>query len=185
VAKIVRQPTTVLYPLPAVLVSCGIGSHANIITLAWAGTVCSNPPMVGLGVRPDRHSHRLIKDVGEFVVNLPRAGQVRMVDHCGMVSGRDEDKWKACGFTPISGSEVQVPLIAECPVNIECRLRQTISLGTHDFFIGEVVSIQMDEDVLNDRGRLDVAETDPFAYLNGDYRRVGESLGKFGFSKRR
>jgi flavin reductase (DIM6/NTAB) family NADH-FMN oxidoreductase RutF len=185
VAKIIRKPTTTLYPLPTVLVSCGTGSQANIITLAWAGTLCSNPPLVGLGVRPARHSHELIKGVGEFVVNVPRADQVRLVDHCGLVSGRDEDKWKACGFTPISAAEVQVPLIAECPVNIECRLRQTISLGSHDFFIGEVVSIQMDEGVLDDRGRLDVAATEPFAYLNGEYRRVGELLGTFGFSKRR
>ena len=101
-AKIIRKPTTALYPLPAVLVSCGTGSRANIITLAWVGTLCSNPPLVGLGVRPSRHSHELIMDVGEFVVNLPRADQVRLVDHCGMVSGRDEDKWAACGFTPIS-----------------------------------------------------------------------------------
>ncbi|MGD2176542.1 MAG: flavin reductase family protein, partial [Anaerolineae bacterium] len=184
-AKIIRKPATVLYPLPVVLVSCGTGSGANIITLAWAGTLCSNPPLLGLGVRPSRHSHALIKDVGEFVVNLPRAGQVRLVDHCGMVSGQDEDKWVACGFTPVSGAEVEVPLIAECPINIECRLRQTISLGSHDFFVGEVVSVQMDEGVLDDRGRLDVTEADPFAYLNGDYRRVGELLGTFGFSKRR
>jgi flavin reductase (DIM6/NTAB) family NADH-FMN oxidoreductase RutF len=184
-AKMVRKATTALYPLPAVLVSCGTGGRANIITLAWAGTLCSNPPQVGLSVRPSRHSHGLIRDVGEFVVNLPRADQVRLVDHCGVVSGRDEDKWAACGFTPIPGAEVAVPLIAECPVNIECRLRQTISLGSHDFFIGEVVTTQMDEGVLDDAGRLDVAKAHPFAYLNGDYRRVGELLGTFGFSKRR
>jgi flavin reductase (DIM6/NTAB) family NADH-FMN oxidoreductase RutF len=184
-AKIVRKPTTTLYPLPTVLVSCGTGSQANIITLAWAGTLCSSPPQVGLGVRPDRHSHHLIKDVGGFVVNLPRADQVKLVDHCGMVSGRDEDKWTTCGFTPIPGAVVEVPLIAECPVNIECRLRQTISLGSHDLFVGEVVSIHIDEEVVDDRGRLEVAETDPFAYLNGEYRRVGELLGTYGFSKRR
>jgi flavin reductase (DIM6/NTAB) family NADH-FMN oxidoreductase RutF len=183
-AKVVRKATTTLYPLPAVLVTCGTGVGANIITLAWAGTLCSNPPQVGLGVRPSRHSHGLITDVGEFVVNLARADQVRLVDHCGVVSGRDEDKWTACGFTPIPGAEVAVPLIAECPVNIECRVRQTISLGSHDLFIGEVLTIQMDEDVLDDRGQLDVAQARPFAYLNGDYRRVGELLGTYGFSKR-
>jgi flavin reductase (DIM6/NTAB) family NADH-FMN oxidoreductase RutF len=183
-SKIARKPATALYPLPAVLVSCGTGSQANLITLAWAGTVCSDPPMVALGVRPSRHSYGLITQVGAFVVNLPRADQVRLVDHCGMVSGRDEDKWKACGFTPIPGDKVEVPLVAECPVNIECRLQRTISLGSHDLFIGEVVGIQVDEHVLDDRGRLDVAATDPFTYLNGDYRRVGELLGTFGFSKR-
>ena len=183
-AKTIRKPTTALYPVPAVLVSCGTGSEANIITLAWAGTVCSDPPQVGLGVRTGRYSHGILQQRGEFVVNLPRAGQVRLVDHCGVVSGREEDKWAACGFTPVPGAHVAVPLIAECPVNIECRLLQTISLGSHDFFIGEVLGIQMDEDVLDERGKLDVAKADPFAYLNGEYRRVGELLGTFGFSKR-
>jgi flavin reductase (DIM6/NTAB) family NADH-FMN oxidoreductase RutF len=183
-AKVTRSPTTALYPVPAVVVSCGIGSRANIITLAWVGTLCSNPPMVGLGVRPSRHSHDLIKDVGEFVVNLPTVDQVEWVDYCGMVSGRDEDKWAASGFTPIPGTEVAVPLIAECPVNIECRLEQTLSLGSHDLFIGRVVAVQIDEAVLDDRGRLDVAKASPLAYVNGDYRRVAEMLGTHGFSRR-
>lgn len=183
--KVLREPTTALYPVPAVLVSCGTGSQANIITLAWAGTVCSDPPLIGLGVRPGRHSHTLIADVGEFVVNLPRADQVQLVDHCGMVSGRDEDKWEACGFTPSPAAQVKVPLIAECPVNIECRLRQTISLGSHDLFIGEVVNVQLDENVLTNQGRLDIAQLDSFAYHSGEYRRVGDLLGTFGFSKRR
>jgi flavin reductase (DIM6/NTAB) family NADH-FMN oxidoreductase RutF len=182
--KRIQKPTTALYPLPAVLVSCGTGSQANIITLAWAGTVGSNPPHLGIGIRPERHSHGLVQLGGEFVVNLARADQVQLVDYCGTVSGRDEDKWAACGFTPVPGAEVGVPLIAECPVNIECRLRQTIALGSHDLFIGEVVAIQMDESVLDDRGRLDVVKADPFAYLNGEYRRVGQLIGTFGFSKR-
>jgi flavin reductase (DIM6/NTAB) family NADH-FMN oxidoreductase RutF len=184
-AKIIRKPATALYPLPAVLVSCGSGPRANIITLAWAGTLCSDPPHVGLGIRPNRHSHGLISEAQEFVVNLPRADQAKLVDYCGTVSGRDEDKWKACGFTHAPASQVGVPLIAECPVNIECRVRQTLSLGSHDLFVGEVVCVQMDESVLDDRGRLDVAKADPFAYLSGDYRRVGELLGTFGFSQRR
>jgi len=108
VAKISQKPSTVLYPVPAVLVSCGTGQEANIITLAWVGTLCSEPPLVGIGVRPGRHSHGLIKEVGEFVVNLPDATQTRWVDYCGMVSGRKVDKWAACGFTPAPASEVQV-----------------------------------------------------------------------------
>ncbi|MGD2143111.1 MAG: flavin reductase family protein [Anaerolineae bacterium] len=183
--KVIRKPTTALYPLPAVLVSCGVGSEANIITLAWAGTLCSDPPLVGLGVRPSRHSHQLIRDRGEFVVNLPKADQVASVDHCGMVSGRHEDKWATCSFTPTAAREVKVPLIAECPVNIECRLHETVSLGSHDLFIGRVVAVQVDEGMLDPRGRLDVVEAGAFAYLNGEYRRVGELLGRFGFSKRR
>ena len=183
-AKVTKKPGTVLYPIPAVLVSCGTGERANIITLAWVGTLCSEPPLVGIGVRPSRHSHGLIQEVGEFVVNLPGVEQVRWVDYCGVVSGRDEDKWAACGFTPMPASRVQVPLIAECPVSIECRLQQTLSLGSHDLFIGEVVAVQVDETVLDGRGHLDVAKASPFAYLSGEYRQVGERLGTFGFSKK-
>ena len=110
--KRIREPSTVLYPLPVVLVSCGGGSQANIITLAWAGTLCSDPPTIGLGIRPSRHSFGLIKEGGEFVVNLPRAGQVELVDYCGMVSGRDVDKWTECSFTKQAGTEVTVPSIS-------------------------------------------------------------------------
>jgi flavin reductase (DIM6/NTAB) family NADH-FMN oxidoreductase RutF len=182
--KVTKKPATVLYPVPAVLVSCGTGQRANIITLAWVGTLCSEPPLVGIGVRPGRYSHGLIKEAGEFVINLPDVKQVKWVDYCGTVSGRDEDKWAACGFTPAPASEVQVPLIAECPVNIECRVRQTLSLGSHDLFIGEVVAVQMDEVVLDERGRLDFAKARPFAFLNGEYRQVGELLGTFGYSRK-
>ncbi|MDY6878435.1 MAG: flavin reductase family protein [Chloroflexota bacterium] len=182
--KSIKKPTTVLYPVPAVLVSCGTGQQANIITLAWVGTLCSEPPLVGIGVRPGRHSHGLIEEVGEFVINLPNAKQVKWVDYCGMVSGRDKDKWAACGFTPAPAAEVQVPLITECPVNVECRLQQTLSLGSHDLFIGEIVAVQVDEAVLNERGRLDFAKAEPFAYLGGEYRQFGERLGTFGYSKR-
>jgi flavin reductase (DIM6/NTAB) family NADH-FMN oxidoreductase RutF len=183
--KVTRKPATVLYPVPAVLVSCGTGQRANIITLAWVGTLCSEPPLAGIGVRPGRYSHGLIEEVGEFVINLPDAKQVKWVDYCGVVSGRDEDKWAACGFTPAPAAQVQVPLIAECPVNIECRVRQVLSLGSHDLFIGEVVAVQMDEAVLDERGHLDFARARPFAYLDGEYRRVGERLGTFGYSKKR
>jgi flavin reductase (DIM6/NTAB) family NADH-FMN oxidoreductase RutF len=184
-AKVTKRPGTVLYPVPAVMVSCGVGEQANIITLAWVGTLCSDPPLVGIGVRPSRYSHGLIQGVGEFVVNLPDASQVKWVDYCGMVSGRDEDKWAACGFTPAAAAEVQVPLIAECPVNIECRVQQVLSLGSHDLFIGQVVTVHMDEAVLDERGRLDFIKARAFAYLNGEYRRVEERLGTHGYSKRR
>ena len=181
-AKVTQKPGTVLYPIPAVMVSCGSGERANIITLAWVGTLCSKPPLVGIGVRASRLSYSLIEDLGEFVVNLPSADQVKEMDYCGFVSGRDEDKWAACGFTRAAASQVQVPLIAECPVNIECRLHQTVSLGSHDLFIGQVVAVQVDEAVLDAKGRLDVAKANPFAFLNGEYRKVGELLGTFGFS---
>jgi flavin reductase (DIM6/NTAB) family NADH-FMN oxidoreductase RutF len=183
-AKVTKKPTTILYPVPAVLVSCGTEQRANIITLAWVGTLCSEPPLVGIGIRPGRYSHGLIKEIGEFVVNLPDATQVKWADYCGMVSGRDVDKWAACGFTPAPASEVQVPVIAECPVNIECRVQQVLSLGSHDLFIGEVVAVQVDEAVLNERGRLDFAKAKPFAFLDREYRQVGERLGTYGYSKK-
>ena len=183
-AKVTRKPGTVLYPVPAVMVSCGTGERANIITLAWVGTLCSEPPLVGIGVRPSRYSHGLIEEIGEFVVNLPTAEQARWVDYCGVVSGRDEDKWAACGFTRAPASQVQVPLIAECPVNIECRLHQTLSLGTHDLFVGQVVAVQMDEAVLDGKGHLDIEKARPFGFVNGQYWAIGEMIGKFGFSRK-
>ena len=183
-AKVTRKPGTVLYPVPAVMVSCGTGERANIITLAWVGTLCSEPPLVGIGVRPSRYSHGLIEEIGEFVINLPTAEQARWVDYCGVVSGQDEDKWAACGFTRAPASQVQVPLIAECPVNIECRLHQTLSLGTHDLFVGQVVAVQMDEAVLDGKGHLDIEKANPFAFANGQYWEIGAMIGTFGFSRK-
>ena len=182
--KTIREPTPALYPVPVVLVSCGSGPSANIITLAWAGSLCSDPPIIGIGVRPGRHSHGLILEEGAFVVNLPRADQIEKADYCGTVSGEDEDKWKACDFTASPSSQVNVPLIEECPVNIECSLRQVIPLGTHDLFLGEVVAVQVDTELLDGRGRLDTAQAQPLAYVNGEYRRVGDVIAQHGFTKR-
>lgn len=182
--KVIRKPSTALYPVPAILASCGVDDRINIITLAWVGTMCSNPPLIGIGVRPIRYSYGLIQEHPAFVINLPRADQVRWVDYCGMVSGRDVDKWAACDFTPVPTEEIGVPLIAECPVNIPCRVQQVLSLGAHEFFIGEVLSVHVDEALLDEKGSLDIEKAEPFAYLNGDYRRVGELLGTIGYSKK-
>jgi flavin reductase (DIM6/NTAB) family NADH-FMN oxidoreductase RutF len=177
--KVVKRASTTLYPVPAVLVSCGV-ERPNIITLAWVGTVCSNPPAVGIGVRPGRASHALIVETGEFVVNLPRADQIAVVDYCGQVSGRDVDKWEACGLTPAPASKVRSPLIAECPVSLECRVTHRLALGAHDLFIGEVLAVQVDDTVLNEQGQLDYQQAQPVAYAGGHYFRVGELLGNFG-----
>jgi len=182
--KRITKPSTVLYPLPVVLVSCGNGPTANIITLAWVGTVCSEPPAVGIGIRPSRHSYQLIKEEGAFVVNVPRADQIELVDYCGMVSGRDTDKWDACGFTQQAGVDVDVPVIAECPVNIECSLKEIVPLGSHHLFIGEVTAVQVDVDVLDESERLDPARAEPVAYVGGEYRGLGDLLGTFGCSIR-
>lgn len=182
--KEVKRPRTYLFPVPAVLVSCGAGESANIITIAWIGTLCSEPPHLGIGVQPRRHSHGLIAEIGEFVVNLPTADQVRWVDYCGSVSGRDVDKWAACGFTPAPAREVGIPLIAECPVNLECRVRQVITLGMHDLFIAEIVAMHVERDLLDKQGNIDTAKANPLTYLpvNGEYRGLGEQLGEIGFS---
>ncbi|MGC9333544.1 MAG: flavin reductase family protein [Anaerolineae bacterium] len=177
--KIIKPGSTALYPVPAVLVSCGV-QKPNIITLAWVGTLCSDPPSVGIGVRPERFSHGLIVEAGEFVINLPRADQVDVVDYCGQVSGREVDKWVACDFTPAPSSKIQTPIIAECPVALECRVSQRLTVGAHDLFVGEVLAVQIDESVLDDQGRLDYEKAQPLAYIGGYYWQLGQLLGRFG-----
>ena len=177
--KIVKPGSAVLYPVPAVLVSCG-WETPNIITIAWVGTICSDPPSVGIAVRPERFSHKLIADTGEFVVNLPRADQVDIVDHCGQVSGRDVDKWAACGLSQAPAHKIRTPLIAECPVSLECRVGHQMSVGVHDLFIGQVVTVQIDESAVDDLGKLDYEKAQPLAYAGGYYFRLGEQIGRFG-----
>jgi flavin reductase (DIM6/NTAB) family NADH-FMN oxidoreductase RutF len=177
--KVLKPGSTALYPLPAVLVSCG-RERPNIITLAWAGTFCSDPPAVGIGVRSERFSHSLIAEVGEFVVNLPRADQVAVVDYCGQASGRDVDKWAACDLTPAPAHKVGVPIIAECPVALECRVSHRLTLGSHDLFVGEVLAVQVSEEVLNEQGQLDYGLARLLTYAGGYYYRLGERLGRFG-----
>lgn len=177
--KVVKPGSTALYPVPAVLVSCGV-AKPNIITLAWVGTVCSDPPAVGIALRRERFSHSLIVEYGEFVVNLPRAGQVRAVDYCGQTSGRSVDKWAACGLTPASASRVSVPVIAECPIALECRVMHQLTLGSHDLFVGQVVAIQADDQLLNSQGGIDYERAELLAYVGGSYWRFGDRLGRYG-----
>lgn len=181
--KMVHPASTALYPVPVVLVTCGI-ERPNIITLAWVGTVCSEPPMVGIAVRPSRHSHALLRDTGQFVVNLPTTSLLQAVDRCGTVSGRDHDKFALCGLTPLPASQVQVPLIAECPLHLECVVRRTVSLGSHDLFLGEVVAVQSDATLLDPSGRVDWTRADFFCYVSGTYYALGKRLTVHGFSRR-
>lgn len=179
----VLAPSTILFPVPAVLVTVASGDgRDNIITLAWVGTVNSEPPMVSISVRPSRHSHGLLEEAGEFVVNLPGAGMVRELDLCGMVSGRDEDKFSLCGFGKLPASRVGAPLIDRCPVNIECAVRNKLSLGSHDMYIGEILAVHVDEAVLDERGRIDFAKMRPVAFAAGEYRDLGAKLSTMGFS---
>jgi flavin reductase (DIM6/NTAB) family NADH-FMN oxidoreductase RutF len=182
--KIIKKPSVVLGPVPTVLVSCGHGEQANIITIAWTGILCSNPPQLGIGVRPSRHSHGLIQEAGEYVVNVPGEDMLEAVDYCGFVSGRDVNKFAVQGLTPVPGSAVQTPIIAECPVNIECRVSHTLSLGSHDLFVGEVLAVQLSQEVLDERGRLNDARLRPVLFSGGDYWGLGNLLGRYGFSKK-
>jgi len=183
VPKVQRDAATELYPVPAVVISCADASgKANLVTLAWVGTVCSDPPMLSIAVRPGRYSHPMIKQTREFVVNIPRADQAKAVDLCGNISGRSGDKFKAAELTPEPAAYVKAPLVKEFPVNIECRVREVLSLGTHDLFIAEILCVHADEDVLDDAGELAVEKLDPLAFVNGHYYALGKLVGSYGFS---
>lgn len=182
--KIVKKPFVALRPVPVVLVSCGHGEQANIITIAWTGILCSNPPQVGIGVRPDRHSHGLIQETGEFVVNVPSERLLNEVEYCGFVSGRDVDKFDTSGLTPVPGSAIQTPIIAESPINLECKLAQTLPLGSHDLFVGEVVAVQFSEAVLDERGRVDNGKLKPILFTGDQYWGLGDLLGGYGSTRK-
>jgi flavin reductase (DIM6/NTAB) family NADH-FMN oxidoreductase RutF len=184
-AKVSVKPSTYLYPVPAVMVTSGPREQPNIITLAWVGTVCSKPPMVGIGIRPSRYSHELITEHGEFAVNVPTAGQVETVDYCGMISGRDVDKFAAAGLTPIPASAIGTVIISECPLNLECKVKQVISLGVHDLFLGEIVAVQADEEILTAQRQLDPNKLQPLGFGASGYWGLGERLASFGFSAKK
>ncbi|MDH5771295.1 MAG: flavin reductase family protein [Candidatus Bathyarchaeota archaeon] len=182
--KVRKSPWTALFPCPVVLVTCvDSDGKPNIITLAWAGVVCSDPPVLGLGIRPHRHSYGLIEDAGEFVVNIPTTEILEETDFCGMVSGRDVDKFSETGLTAEPAKEVKPPLIRECPVNIECVLKKKIPLGVHHLFLGEVVRVHVDQDVLDKNGRIDFTKVSPFVYNQGEYWSLYQKIGVHGFSK--
>ena len=181
------KPGTVLYPLPSVLVSCGATPEEyNLLTVAWTGTVCTNPPMCSISVRPERHSYGIIRRTGEFVINLTTRRLARATDWCGVRSGRDCDKFREMGLTPVASETVAAPLLAESPVNIECRVRQVLPLGSHDLFIAEVVGVQVDEELIDPAtGRFCLERADPIVYSHGEYFALGEALGHFGWSVRK
>ncbi len=179
--KIQRRPTTAFLPNPVVLVSVADGKgRGNFLTIAWAGTVCSSPPMVGVAVRPSRYSHRLLTAARDFVVNVPVAAQLEAVDVAGVWSGREHDKFTELGLTAQRASKVAAPLIAECPVNLECVVRHQLGLGSHDLFIGEVVAVHYDEDVVDSRGRLRPRALRPITLVEGEYWALGERIGLYG-----
>ena len=182
--KIKKNPYTGLFPCPVVLVTCvDSNGNFNIITLAWAGTVCSEPPMIGLGIRPSRYSHSLIENSKEFVVNIPTTKILRETDYCGVTSGREVDKFNETKLTPEQADKVKAPLIRDCPVNMECTLKDVIPLGVHDLFLGEIVQVHIDQEILDEEGKIDFTKAKPFTYDQGEYWSLQKKLGTYGFSK--
>lgn len=182
-AKQVWKPSTMLNPVPAVMVSCADKEgNPNIITIAWAGTINSNPPMVSISIRKERYSHAIIKETGEFVINLTTRALTFATDFCGVKSGRDTDKFEAMKLTPEKASIVNVPLIKESPLNLECVVKQVIELGSHDLFVAEVVATNVKEELLDENGKLDLKKADLICYSHGEYFALSKPLGFFGYS---
>lgn len=185
-AKISFKPGNMLYPVPAVMISVkGGNGEDNIITVAWAGTVCSDPPMVSISVRPERHSYEMIKESGEFVINLTTRDLVPAADYCGVKSGRDVDKFREMKLTKGKAQIVNAPLIEESPVNLECRVADIRKLGTHHMFLAEVVAVNVDDKYMDKTNKFHLEQADLAAYSHGSYYSLGDLLGTFGFSVRK
>ncbi|MHB9099497.1 MAG: flavin reductase family protein [Syntrophales bacterium] len=184
VEKHAWKPGNVLSPVPAVLVSCGgaRGWKSNLITIAWTGNVCSEPPMLSISVRPERYSYEIIETTREFVVNVPSLREARAVDWCGVVSGRNEEKFAGAGLTPAPAVKVCCPIVLECPLNIECRVRESLKLGSHTMFVAEVVAVQVSAALIDAKGRLRLEKGGLIAFAHGQYFALGRSIGRFGFS---
>lgn len=175
-----------LYPLPAVMVSCGdIAQESNILTVAWTGTICTNPPMVYISVRPERYSYAMIRETGEFVINLTTKKLARATDFCGVRSGRDLDKWNECHLTKIPADTVRCPMIAESPVNIECQVTEINELGSHHMFLAKVTAVHVDDAYIDEKGPFHLNDTGLLAYSHGTYHELAKAMGNFGYSVRK
>ncbi|MGL5562400.1 MAG: flavin reductase family protein [Tannerellaceae bacterium] len=185
--KLDWKPGTMIYPLPAAMISCGSEpSEYNIITVSWLGTICTNPAMCYISVRPERHSYPIIKKNMEYVINLTTEELAKATDWCGVVSGKDYNKFEEMNLTPGKASVVSAPIIEEAPISIECRVKEIISLGSHDMFIAEVVNVKADDKYLDpETGAFDMGKANLLAYSHGKYYGLGEEIGKFGWSVRK
>ena len=181
-SKLKWKAGTFIYPLPPVLVSVGDMEKSNILTVAWTGILCTEPATTYISIRKERYSYDIIKNTGEFVINLASSNLARVVDFCGVKSGKNIDKFKECNLTKEKGSEVNAPMIKECPISIECKVKEIKELGSHDMFIAEVLSINVDEKYIDTNGKFDMEACDLIAYSHGQYYTLGNRLGKFGFS---
>ena len=176
------NPGALTAPLPPVLVTCGDMEKANIITIGWTGILNTKPPMTYISVRPSRFSYNIIKEKGEFVINLPPASLVKEVDLCGIKTGGKIDKFKTCNFTMEKSKEVACPTIKECPVSLECKVKDIMELGSHHVFIADIVNVSADDGIIDKDGRLCFDKADLMAYIHGEYFAIGKKIGKFGFS---
>ena len=182
-AKVEWKAGNMLYPVPVVLVSVSDGNgNDNVLTIAWAGTICSDPAMLSISVRPERHSHKMLMDTMEFVVNLTTRDIVFETDYCGVKSGRNEDKFASMKFTKEKATYVKAPLIKESPVSLECKVIKVEQLGTHDMFIAEIVAVHVDEKYLDKNGKFSLQDANPIAYSHGEYFDLGDKLGSYGYS---
>ena len=181
------KPGTMIYPLPAVMISCGeTEEEYNILTVSWVGTICTNPPMCYISVRPERHSYEIIKRTGEFVINLTNEELAYATDWCGVKSGKNVNKFNEMKLTPVKGEMVNAPLIKESPLCIECRVKEIISLGSHDMFISEVINVQADTRYIDKKSdTFDLEKAKLIAYSHGHYHKLGEEIGRFGWTVRK
>lgn len=184
-AKLQWKPGTLLAPAPPALVSCGTMEEHNVLTAAWTGIVNSEPPMTYVSIRPQRHSHSIIKEKGEFVINLPTEAIVKATDLCGVKSGRDVDKFALAGLTAETSNLVAAPGIAECPISLECKVREVTHLGSHDMFLADIVAVDVDPKYVDEKGALHMEKAGLLAYAHGAYFGLGKQLGTFGFSVRK
>ncbi|MCM1133139.1 MAG: flavin reductase family protein [Ruminococcus flavefaciens] len=177
--------STLLAPVPAALVTCGTPEKPNVLTIGWTGIVCTRPPMTYISVRPERFSHDIIMNSGEFAINLTTTSMVKQVDFCGVKSGRDTDKFAVCGFHPVPSEKISAPIIDECPVALECRVTESKLLGSHTMFLAEIVGIDVDEKYIDSKGKLNLQQCGLTAYAHGEYFALGRKTGDFGFSVRK
>ena len=176
------KPSTFLNPVPVVMATCGSMDNSNIITLAWAGTINSEPPMLSISIRKERFSHDIIAKDGIFGVNLVSRPLIKACDYCGVKSGRDIDKFKEMKLTKFKGEKTGVPLIKESPASLECKVRQIIELGTHDLFIADIVNVYVSKELFDEKGAIDMRKADLVAYNHGEYYSLGDFLGFYGYS---
>ena len=183
--KVKWKGGTLLAPVPPVMVSCGDMESSNIITVGWTGIINSDPPKTYISVRPSRHSYGIIKEKGEFVINLTPSRLVRSADYCGVYTGKSVDKFAKCKLTKEEANEVSAPLIAECPISLECKVCEVVPLGTHDMFIADIVAVDIDEELIDEKGKLHIEKAGLAAYAHGTYFALGKKIGSFGFSAKK